>query len=315
MDREGKFVFVNQALLDFWGLQAAAIEGKAISELPSAQGLAQKFEQQIQQIVENKTRLTDEATFVGHDNSARIHEYVLNPSFDKERNVNLIVVSTRDVTERKNLEQERRNADRRKNEFLATMGHELRNPLAAISSGLELIRRRGIDSEPLDNGHLDSELGSRGATLAIVEHQIEHMVHLVNDLLDISRITQDKIKLKKERVEFKTVVDMTLESVSSILEKSNQRLTVSLANGPVYLDADVTRISQLFFNLLENASKYTPVGGQISLLTEVDDKTLLVRISDTGLGIEPEMLSKIFEMFSQAEIVLDKSRGGARHRA
>ncbi|MGI8882925.1 MAG: hybrid sensor histidine kinase/response regulator, partial [Pyrinomonadaceae bacterium] len=147
-------------------------------------------------------------------------------------------------------------------------------------------------------------------TLNIVERQTNQIVRLVDDLLDISRITQGKINLKKERIELKTAIEMALETSRGLIESSGHQLTISLPEEFIYLDADLTRIAQIFLNLLNNAAKYTPPAGKIWLIAEKESNEAVVRVRDTGIGIPPEMLSNIFDMYSQIENVSSQTRSG-----
>ena len=187
--------------------------------------------------------------------------------------------------------------DRRKDEFLATLAHELRNPLAPIRTGLHFLRMGGT-----------GEQATR--THEMMERQLRHLVRMVDDLLDISRITLGKVELKKERVDFRNVLGSALETTRPLIEASNHELAVRLPAGPLPLDADPTRLAQVLANLLNNAAKYTPSGGRIQLSAEVEGDTLIVRVCDTGIGIPAEMLSRVFDIFTQVGRSIDHSQGG-----
>ena len=203
-----------------------------------------------------------------------------------------------DITERKQMVEALKTADRRKDEFLAMLAHELRNPLAPIRSGVEIIRRADCDEAMIEQ------------TLEIVERQTNQIVHLVDDLLDISRITQGKIKLRKGRIELQTAVEMAVETTRDLIMRNGQDLTVSLPDAPVFIDADLTRIAQIIVNLLNNSAKYTEPGGKIWLTAETKADEVEIRIRDTGIGIPPEMLSGIFEIFTQIETTDEQARAG-----
>jgi len=187
--------------------------------------------------------------------------------------------------------------DRRKDEFLATLAHELRNPLAPIRTGLHFLRMGGT-----------GEQATR--THEMMERQLRHLVRMVDDLLDISRITLGKVELKKERVDFRNVLGSALETTRPLIEASNHELAVRLPAGPLPLDADPTRLAQVLANLVNNAAKYTPSGGRIQLSAEVEEDTLIVRVCDTGIGIPAEMLSRVFDIFTQVGRSIDHSQGG-----
>ena len=195
------------------------------------------------------------------------------------------------------LYQELRTEDRRKDEFLATLAHELRNPLAPIRTGLAILRvaRDGETAEK---------------TREIIERQLAHMVRLVDDLLDLSRVTRGKIQLERERVDIRSIVGAALEASRPLIEAAGLELTVRLPDRPVLLDADRTRLAQVVSNLLNNAAKYTERGGRVALDAEVDDGALVLRVRDTGVGIPQELLSHIFEMFAQVGQSVGRSQGG-----
>ena len=209
-----------------------------------------------------------------------------------------VLLTFEDITERREAKQTLKDADRRKDEFLATLAHELRNPLAPIRSGIEILRHSEYDKVKLEQ------------TLNIVERQTNQIIRLVDDLLDISRINEGKIKLKKERLELKSGIETALETSREMIENKGHQLTISLPDEPIYLDADLTRIAQIFLNLLNNAAKYTQTGGKIWLTGKKESNEIVVSIRDTGIGIAPEMLLNIFEMFSQIEKTSSGLRSG-----
>jgi PAS domain S-box-containing protein len=180
-------------------------------------------------------------------------------------------------------------ADRRKDEFLAMLGHELRNPLAPVKNVLHLLR-------PHCAGDAET-----GRLLEIMERQVGHMARLVDDLLDVARITRGKLELRKEAVELGAVVRRAAESVRSLLEERRHRLEVSLPPGPLRLEADPARLEQVLTNLLSNAAKYTPPGGHVGVSLRQEGQEAEVRVWDDGIGIRPEMLPRIFDIFQQAD--------------
>jgi len=190
-----------------------------------------------------------------------------------------------------------RAADLRKDEFLATLAHELRNPLAPIRTGLELLSV----SPPV-------EVAAR--TQAVMRRQLRHMVRLIDDLLDVSRITRGKLGLKRTPVTLREVVDAAIEASRPLIEEGGHLLHVSLPDEPAWLDADLTRLAQVVSNLLNNSSKYTPHGGRIELSAHRDGSLIEVQVRDNGRGIPPERLEDVFEMFSQVSRTLDRSAQG-----
>jgi PAS domain S-box-containing protein len=191
-----------------------------------------------------------------------------------------------------------READRHKSEFLATLAHELRNPLAPIRNGLEVLRISEGKPAVMAN------------VRAMMERQVGQMVHLINDLLDIARVSTGKVVLKVERVTLQTVVASAVEISLPLLEGARHGLRVNVPEAPVWLDVDLVRISQVLSNLLSNAAKYTPPGGQVDVDAWVDAGQVLIRVTDTGIGIPNEAIGAIFEMFTQVERSLDRSKGG-----
>ena len=189
-------------------------------------------------------------------------------------------------------------ADRRKSEFLATLAHELRNPLAPIRNALELLR-----------------LGSNNPALmdklrATMERQVGHMVHLINDLLDIARISSGKVVLQIERLDLQSVVGSAVETSMPAIDAAGHVLGVDVPAQPVWIDADAVRLSQVLSNLLSNAAKYTPRHGRIDVRVQVEEKEAVVTVRDTGIGIAQEALESVFEMFSQASHSIGISKGG-----
>jgi len=193
-------------------------------------------------------------------------------------------------------------ADRRKDEFLATLAHELRNPLAPIRNALHLMKHRDGDS-PFPQADVEVER-------AMAERQVTHLARLVDDLMDVSRINRGKIELRRERVRLEAVVRRAVESVGQALRDRGHELTVSLPDAPVSLEVDPTRLEQVLWNLLNNAIKYTEPGGRIWLSAARDGGEALVTVRDSGIGIEPAVLPHVFEMFVQAEHRSDRAQGG-----
>jgi CheY-like chemotaxis protein len=188
--------------------------------------------------------------------------------------------------------------DRRKDEFLATLAHELRNPLAPIRNALELLRL-GADKP----GLLDK-------VRATMERQVGHMVHLINDLLDIARISSGKVVLQVERIDLQSVAASAVETSLPLIQAAGHELALDLPAEPVWLDVDAVRLSQVLSNLLSNAAKYTPRNGRITVSAHTGGGMAVIRVADTGIGIAPEALGGVFEMFAQASQSIAISKGG-----
>ncbi len=204
----------------------------------------------------------------------------------------------RDITERKEAEAALREADRRKNEFLAILAHELRNPLAPIRNSLHILRMSaGIDP------------GADGVS-EIMERQVNHMVRLVDDLLEISRITRGKIELRKEPVELAAILRVAIETSRPLIEDARHQLALAIPPEPLTLEADAVRLTQVIANLLNNAAKYTDAGGQIWLTVRREGESVAISVRDNGTGIPADMLPSVFDLFTQVNRSFDRAQGG-----
>ena len=203
-----------------------------------------------------------------------------------------------DITDRRRTEEALREADRRKDEFLATLAHELRNPLAPIRNGLQLMRLAGDDQTIVDEAR------------SLMERQVVHMVRMIDDLMDVSRISRDMLELRRQHIELTAIIQNALDTSRPLLDEARHQLVVKLPESPIFVEADVTRLSQVFSNLLNNAIKYTGNGGQISLTAERRNRVVEVKVRDNGIGIPPEMLPSIFTMFTQVDRSFERTRGG-----
>jgi CheY-like chemotaxis protein len=210
----------------------------------------------------------------------------------------------RDSTERKHFEEElqRRadaleDADRRKDEFLAMLGHELRNHLAAIFNALHILAR--VSEDPLVS-----------QAQGMLDRQVRQLARLVDDLLDVSRITRGKLQLQKSLVEFKAVVAPAVQTARPLLDARRQELVVGLPEEPLWLEADPGRLAQVVTNLLHNAAKYSDEGGRVTLTARREGHQCVLRVRDQGVGIAPDLLPRVFDLFTQAERSLDRAQGG-----
>jgi signal transduction histidine kinase len=190
-----------------------------------------------------------------------------------------------------------RRADRHKDSFLAVLAHELRNPVAALSGGLHLL---GKDIAP----ERAQDIRTR------MDRMLAHLTHLVDDLLDVSRVSQGKISLKKERIALSEVLQSAIEASQHSLDAGSHRFITEIPDNAIWLDADHTRLAQVVANLLNNAAKYTPSGGTVSLSAHVHGGMAEIKVTDTGVGIPSEMQPRIFEIFAQVEDHLAKAQGG-----
>lgn len=235
-----------------------------------------------------------------HPDGKRISVWAnVAPMLDDSGNVRGVVGIYLDVTSLKQAQEALREADRRKDQFLATLAHELRNPLAAMGNSLELMKRCADDEQVI------------GDCRQTIERQMSQLVRLVDDLLDISRITRDRLELRRQPVELASIVHHAAEACRPLVMRFGHGVHLSLPPQPVWLDADPARLTQVFENLLNNACKYTEPGGRISLHAELDgNEQVVVRVCDTGVGIAPEMLPRVFDVFVQVDQTLSRSQGG-----
>jgi PAS domain S-box-containing protein len=209
----------------------------------------------------------------------------------------LFTVIARDISERRRIEAELREADRRKDEFLGMLAHELRNPLAAIMNAGEVLDRTLSDSRALK-------------LTAVVRRQTRALARMVDDLLEVSRVTLGKIRLTKEPLLLSQIVTRAAESFRDAVNKGQQQLEVHVDRDPVWLEGDVTRLDQVLSNLLNNAMKFTPAGGRITLTAGREGPEAVIRVRDTGIGMEQSLLPKVFDLFVQADTSLDHSQSG-----
>jgi PAS domain S-box-containing protein len=204
----------------------------------------------------------------------------------------------RDITLQQRAQRELQEADNNKNEFIALLAHELRNPLGPIRHAANILRARTPTPDEL------------AWATKIIDRQTEHMTRLVDDLLDVARITRGTIELRREPVDVADVVKAAVEASSALIERHRHQLRVSPPSQPVYVEGDVTRLTQVVTNLLDNAAKYTDPGGRIWLSAEREGDAVVIRVKDTGIGIAPELLPRIFDMFTQSALPLERTQGG-----
>lgn len=214
------------------------------------------------------------------------------------RQLDLLARLTTDALERTRTEAALKEADRRKNEFLAVLAHELRNPLAPIRYAVSIVQHPNLTPEQ-----------RRGAE-SVIERQVDHMARLLDDLLDVSRITRGTLELRKGEVDLAAIISAAVEAARPLIDAKRHALSVGLPASPVLLDADAVRLAQIFSNLLNNAAKYTDTGGSIELRAEAGDGQVTVRIRDNGIGMAPHMIPRLFSMFVQAGEALEHAEGG-----
>jgi PAS domain S-box-containing protein len=293
-----RLLYVNPALAAACPRPMAEMLGKHAVEIWGP-GVAEPLKVHSARALATGERQTYELE-MEHPGRARVvKQWTLVPLPGPEGDQPQILVMSHDITAQRQLVDELRESDRRKSAFIAVLSHELRNPLAAIRTSLYV-----VEHAP------ESEDGKR--SVRVIDRQVGQLARMVDDLLDVTRITQNKIQLQRRRIDLNSVVQQTLEDNRSALERSGVRLDAELPAGPVHVSADGVRIAQVVTNLLANAVKFTPSGGRVQVAVFVDtvaDKAVL-RVTDTGMGIDPALLGRLFEPFMQADRTLDRTGGG-----
>jgi len=296
-DLEGRYVYANDAAAKAFNRRREDLYGRTDDELfPPV--TARQFKANDQLALASVTGILTVETLEQDDGLAHSSIVSKFPIPGADGAPALMGGMAIDITEQKRIEAALREADRRKDEFLAILSHELRNPLAPISSGLQLLRQK----TPLDP--------TTRPIYEMIERQVQQMVRLVDDLLDVARINTGKLVLRRQRVELSAVVADAVEASRPRIEAAGQELTVALPPEPVFLEADRTRLAQALLNLLNNASKFTGREGRIWLTAAQNDGHLTIQVRDTGIGIPAGMLTRIFEMFTQADCSGERPHGG-----
>ncbi len=305
-DLEGVPSYVNPAGLDLIGLSSVEeARTKNIADFFLAEDRARMMNEFLPEVLAEGHGAIDVRFRNFQTGELRWMAYKVLTLVDLAGKTTGFATVSQDITERRRLEDELRkaaadlsDADRRKDEFLATLAHELRNPLAPLRNMLEILKRSGCDEATLSRA------------TSTMERQLGQLVRLVDDLLDLSRITHNRIELRRSRIDLSSIIEQAVQANEPVAKAGQHELTVSLPPGPIYLDADSVRLSQVFGNLLNNSCKYTNPGGAIRISAEQDGHEAVVTISDNGIGIPQEKLESIFEMFSQVDRSLEKSQGG-----
>lgn len=300
---EGRFTYANDALLEMWGLSWEDAIGKNCLELGYEPWQAEMHEREIAQVIATGRPVRGEVPFTG-TRGTRIYDYIFVPVFSETGDVEAVAGTTRDMTERKQLEEELQRraeelsiSDRKKDEFIAVLAHELRNPLAPVRNGLRIMQLSD-----------DKEVTER--TLVMMDRQLSHMVRLVDDLLDVSRLNRNKLFLQKNNIALSEIMNSAVETVKPAVKAAGQELILTLPETPIILKADFTRLAQVFSNLLSNSVKYTPKGGKIWFSARAKEGEIVVTVRDDGAGIPASALNSIFELFSQVAPDNDFNAGG-----
>ncbi len=297
LDPQGELIFVNRACREFFGADANTNETIAWMEHVHPDDL-EGYAGEIASALSERRSFSVMARVRRSDGAWRWVQSIGAPRFSDDGEFLGAVGSSPDITELIEASDALREADRRKDEFVATLAHELRNPLAPIRQAARIARSA------------DASEAQRAWSHEVIERQVRHMGVLLDDLLDVSRITRGKLELRRERVALASVVDMALETAQPLLDERRQIVSRALPADPVWLDADPLRLAQVLANLLTNAAKYSEPGSTIELGAALEPGGIAVHVQDSGIGIEPALLPRVFEMFSQMKGSLDRAEGG-----
>ena len=293
-DADGRLRYVSATYTRLFKVLASAVVGASPTDLYPPE-LAEQYVRNIRAVAESGKPI--ETVEPGPRPDGTMGEFLVYkfPLPGDERLVGGVAI---DISERLRAEAELREADRKKDEFLALLAHELRNPLAPLRNGLQVLRLATTDA------------GAAARARDMMDRQLTHMVRLIDDLLDVSRISRNKLTLRRERLKLSDVVSAAVETARPAIEASGHELAVLHPREPVELDADLTRLAQVLSNLLTNSAKYTPPGGRIRLVAELSGTEAVITVTDTGIGIPRESLPRIFDMFSQVDRSIERSTGG-----
>jgi PAS domain S-box-containing protein len=291
-----RVLYANDSLIRMWGKGRDGAVGKTFLEIGYEPWHAEMHDREIDQVRATKQPIRGEVPFTG-THGRRIYDYIFVPVIGADGEVEAVAGTTRDVTDRKESELALEESDRKKDEFIALLAHELRNPLAPIRNGLQVVRQT-------------QDPAVRERAQDMMERQLAHLVRLIDDLLDVSRISRNKLELRRARVTLADVVESAVEAAQPSIDAAGHELFVTLPARPVHLDADLTRLAQVLSNLLANSAKYTERGGTIWLSAERRDAVVEVMVRDTGIGIPPDSLPGIFDMFSQVDRSIERAAGG-----
>ncbi|MGH7833141.1 MAG: ATP-binding protein [Candidatus Binatia bacterium] len=301
-DTQGKVTFLNPVAETMTGWKTAEASGQPLEKVfniineetrePAGNPVDKVLREGIVVGLANHTAL------ISKDGTERSIEDSAALIRDASGKISGAVMVFHDVTERRRAEKALKEADKKKDEFLAILAHELRNPLVPIRNGLNVLQLAGNDAVMAENAR------------SMMDQALTQMVRLVEDLLDVGRITTGKLQLRKERVELAAVVQSAVETSRPLMNEHGQKLTVTLPSTPILLDADSTRLAQVFSNLLNNAAKYSEKGGHIVLSAEPRQDEVVVRVADRGIGIPTDHLRRIFEMFVQVDTAFERAQGG-----
>jgi PAS domain S-box-containing protein len=296
-DRQLRHVYVNQAATEVTGLSGQQFLGRTHREIGIAAELCDQWETALRETFADGQRRRMAFTYPG-ERGARHYDSLLIPETGDSGTIETVLSVARDATETQRSALILEEANRRKDEFLAMLAHELRNPLAPIRNASEILARKLADDPQMKR------------TVNLVKRQVTHLARLVDDLLDVSRITQGRIELRRAPQELAPILAQARESVEPLLREKEHVLLVSTSFEPLYVYGDHARLVQSVANVLTNAAKYTDPGGEIRLELRRQNEQAVIAVSDTGVGIASELLPRVFDLFVQGDRSLDRSQGG-----
>ena len=309
LDRNGRIASWNVAAERMFGYTNDEAVGMQFSRLFTREDAASGRPKQLLARTETEEGVGDDLMLVRKDGNSFWTTGAITARRDADGEISGYSQIVHDVSDRKLLDDELRArvrelalTDRNRNEFLAMLAHELRNPLTPMRHALDLMKTPAADD------------GTRGEARDMIDRQLRHLSRLVDDLLDVARVTQGKIELKRGRVELEEVIERVVRDVRPRVDARKQRLTVSLPRRAIVLDGDAVRLEQVFSNLVSNATKFAEHGGRIGVTVERDSSDgtdeAVVRVADDGVGIEPELLSRVFDLFTQGDVSTQRSHDG-----
>ncbi len=307
-DTKGCVNFLNPVAQALTGWDSEEALGQSLSKVfrVVAEGTGEPVEDPVTRVLrdDDVVGLANHSVLIARDGTQRPIDDSAAPIKERGGATTGVILVFRNITERKRLEQElmRRmeqlaQADVRKDQFLAMLAHELRNPMAAISNAAQVAALGGAQDQ------IDW-------CMDVVTRQVKHLARLIDDLLDVARVTQGKIQLRKQRVDVAQVLHSAIESVRPIIESRQHKLTIAIVAGTLPAEADPVRLEQIVTNLLTNAAKYTQNGGEIFLSAGQEDESIVIKVRDTGMGIPSGQISQMFELFAQGDRSLARSEGG-----
>jgi PAS domain S-box-containing protein len=297
LDVDGRIMSWNTGAERIKGYSAKEIIGRHFSLFYPPELIAADWPAHELRIARTEGRYEEEAWRVRKDGSRFWASVIISAIRDHTGELRGYAKVTRDLTQRQRMQQ-LQEASRQMSDFVAMLAHELRNPLAPIRNAMQVMALRGLEDPQLE------------WCRTVVDRQVAHLGRLVDDLLDVNRVTTGKIQLKCELVPIALVLERALESSSPLIQERKHHVEISFPEEPLLLHADPTRLAQVFLNLLNNAAKYTPANGLIQISGEAEGQNIVVRVRDNGIGIAPDLLPKVFDLFVQGSRSLDRAEGG-----